>query len=235
MNIPYHIRVLLSERSATSTLRAILLEQEKSGDKIKVSLPLLESSIEKYIEDYKSSHSDTPTKIPNSVFDTPDYQLIEALTKNKVISSDIGPDEDMSWFALIKILNKPFLEKCYQWARDASKGNIISYGVFSLHRFTGEAYCSDTGTRLTPSRGLFHLFKAFLERAGHELTLQEIIYYRDQDRFKNPGNVKLELNKHLVYENIKDLKERLQMKGKLTKLFVSTGKGYKLLEGDCRL
>ncbi|KKT39029.1 MAG: hypothetical protein UW22_C0002G0005 [Candidatus Gottesmanbacteria bacterium GW2011_GWB1_44_11c] len=232
MNIPYDIRALLSEKSALSVLKAILLDQEMLGDKIKVPLSLLESSISEYFKEYYSLHSDTPVRIPKSVFDTPDYQLIEELTKNKVISSDIGPDENESWFALTKIINKPLLKKCYQWVRDILSGDVLNYGVFSLNLNTGEAYCLDNSTRLTPSRGLFHLLKAFMKNPKHELTLQEIIYYRSSDVYESPASVSLIRNKHLVYENIKDVKERLRMKGKLTKLIVSTGKGYKLLEGN---
>ena len=171
--------------------------------------------------------------IPDYCFNQSDYRFLEELRKLRalrILLKESGFDTDINWYARIQINNPLVIERVYQWMQDDRSKRILHYGIFSLNLYTGEAYCKDNQYIFDPHRGMFKIFKAFLENKKHELSYEEIYAINQNKAKEETGEVDSAI-KLTAQQNIGDIKERLSMKGELAKLFVPTGMSYMLHPG----
>lgn len=151
-------------------------------------------------------------------FDLNDSKLIKELINIKVLSKSeimMGDDDDFS--AFFKIIIPEYIEHYYEWTKDSSL--ILNYGIFSLHKFTGEAYCQDNKYIFDTNDGLFRVFKEFLSEPTHILSYKKINDIFKNDNFNEPDPL-------VVQQAIYKIKRKLGMEGEIGKLFLSSDREY---------
>lgn len=199
-----------------------LFKMHNSMKEAIIYLPLLNDCIYRTIK--KASVEMGSFNIENC-FNMEDVILLEELNKLKVLElKDVFEKEanegmGLGYVATILIKNKKYIEFLYQWICDLRL--IINYGIFSLHTFTGEAYCLDSKYIFHTNKGLFRVFKAFIEEPTHIFTYKQI-YQHYQDSTADT----LRYNSETIHQIIGEIREKLQMKGKLSKLFLPAGDRY---------
>lgn len=156
-------------------------------------------------------------------FKLKDTSLISELEYLNVLhrpeENNFFDDEDGSFIATVVIDKPDFIDYLYNWIKDSEY--ILNYGIFSLHKYTGEAYCEDNKYTFDTSKGLFRVMKAFLENTKHILTFNEIV-----DKFQ--GEHVVDYDPQRVYQAINDIKDKLKMTGKFSKLFLTSDGTYLL-------
>lgn len=216
-SINYSLRELIRDKTIQSMV-SCLYEIRQRNDVIAVSLPLANSRFFLICEDPYHEDSDNIEKL---CFHLKDSLFIDELIKLDVLSKGECTDEYDEFSAYVKIVNSNFIEGLYEWIKD--KDLIINYGIFSLHTFTGEGYCVDNKYSFHTNKGLFRVFKAFLQKPTHILNDREIF-----QTFYDSTSDALKLRVEIVHQIIGEIREKLSMKGELSKLFLRTGNQYLL-------
>lgn len=236
VNLSLELRQLL-ENEAVREVVTVLHQKGEHGGKTFIYMPLVNKCISDFYshpaDDVRNMMLQQEGRIPDYCFNQLDYQLLEELQRLgilKILYQESGFDDNSSWIAHIKTISLSAMKKIYQWMQDNQNKRIFNYGIFSLNIYTGEAYCKDNQYIFRPHRGMFKIFKAFLENQRHELSYEEI-YAISQNKAKEETEDADSAIKITVQQNIGDIKERLGMKGKLAKLFVPTGMSYMLHPG----
>lgn len=221
MNIPFSLRNILNYKEAQNII-AYLYKKREAKDKIRIFLPIVTKKINDHFEKVNAQDYYRNEEIPDYCFDQNDLRAIPELGKLGALKIIIEPvmDDDGTWWSVVLIRNSSIIEEIYAWTKDIAY--ILSYGIFSLNTLIGESYCGDYKTKFHTSRGFYRVFKAFLENPNHELSFKEILS-NHQDK-PEPND-----DSRAVHEIIVDLRKKLRMKGKLSKLLIPTGKAYKLL------
>lgn len=221
MNIPFSLRNLLRYKE-TQDIIAYLYKKRVDRDKFRIFLPLVTKNIIDHFKKVNSQGYYRNEEIPDYCFDQHDSKLISELKRLgvlKIIIDTVMGDDD-TWWSMVLIKNSLIIEEIYTWTKDIA--NILSYGIYSLNTLTGESYCGDYKTKFHPGRGLYKVFKAFFENPNHELSYKQILSIHH-------GETESEVDKRAVFEIINEIKDKLKMKGNLSKLIIPTSETYKLL------
>lgn len=216
--IGYALRQTLSDKDVQS----LISDMYKARDQkvVSVYLPLANKQYEKICEDPYHEGSD---KIEELCFQQADTKFLKTLESLKVLTIKTLMDDDdgegggMGFIANVVIKRPEYIAHLYEWIKDA--GLILNYGIFSLHTFTGESYCLDSMYVFHTGKGLFRVFKRFLEEPTHILAY-EVIYHTFQ------GSDKLTFGSEQVHQIIGEIREKLQMKHKLSALFRPSNDTY---------
>jgi len=227
-SIPYVIRKLIQNRDIQGMI-ADLYKNRISKNVFNIYLPLVnERFTDLCIDQYHDHTNDFDNSISRN-----DMVLLNELEKLQIINNDgITEDEDgdgqgLGFVAMVTIINPQFIELLYKWIKDTEL--IINYGIFSLHTFSGEAYCQDNKGKFHTGKGLFRVFLTFLKEKNHILDYSRIykIYHEDEK------NVDMEkMVPEDIHQIIHDIKDNLSMKGSLSKLFMPSSNQYILYPGS---
>lgn len=216
--ISYSLRQLAQNKDIQNIVLK-LNEKKSSKDIVSVYLPLANECICKIAENPNLRDQGF-----DSCYELSDSKLINELIKIKVLSTTndyvFTEDDGGAYVADIMISNPSFIEHYYQWIKDEC--HILNYGIFSLHTFTGEAYCMDNRYKFDTSKGLFRVFKAFLEEPTHVLSYIQIhnIFYEE--------NI-IDVSKaKFINQTISEIREKLKMTNKFSKLLIPADKRYLL-------
>lgn len=217
--ISYSLRQLAQNKDIQNIVLK-LNEKKSSKDIVSVYLPLANECISKIAENPNLRDQGF-----DSCYELSDSKLINDLIKIKVLSTAndyvFTEDDDGSVVADIMISNPSFIGHYYQWIKDAD--HILNYGIFSLHTFTGEAYCDNCEYFFHTNKGLFRVFKAFLTEPTHILNYKQIY-----DSFQEGNKIKVDYYKEAVHQIIGEIREKLNMKGNKSKLFLPSDNKYYL-------
>ncbi len=230
-DIPYIFRSLLQDANVSALVLEIYEEAKISKGKFiyypKNIYKCYDIALNKA---YKLSLEDYDKEI-NKCEKTPDNLYIKLLIKEKII---IGKYEiSMSKYEKsvddghkvieVEEIDMDRFREHVEWIKDSSL--IRNYEIFSLHTFTGKAYCLDSSCVFHTDKGLFRVFKAFIEEPTHILSFKQIfqIYHGGTSE-----TLTLKLTPQDIYQIIGEIREKLQMRGKLSKLFLPSGDKYLL-------
>jgi uncharacterized protein YfkK (UPF0435 family) len=210
--IPFSLRELIKDKDIQGMV-SDLYKHRKGTDPVTIFLPLTNDRFNKIASDPDHEGIENFNEI-RLTFD--ESLFLDELFKLRVlVYSEECANEDFS--ACVKIINPEFIEQIYEWIKD--KDLIINYGIFSLHTFTGEAYCLDSKYIFHTNKGLFRVFQAFLKEPTHILAYKKIYnIFQDSD--------KLTSGSETIHQIIGEIREKLQMKGKLSKLFIPSSDSY---------
>lgn len=212
LGINYSLRKLLQDRDIQAVV-SDLYKSRKSTDVVTVFLPLANKRLAEI--GFDPNHKNRENLVV--CFTLNDSLLLNELFKLGVLSKEEGTDDDEGLSAFVKINSPEFIERLYEWVKDTSL--IVNYGIFSLHTFTGEAYCLDNKYIFHTNKGLFRVFQAFLKEPTHILAYGKIYnIFQDSDR--------LTCGSETIHQIIGEVREKLQMKGKLSKLFIPSSDKY---------
>lgn len=160
-----------------------------------------------------------------------DNLYIELLIREKIIFGKYGISiskyeksvDDGHKVLEVEEIDMDRFKEHVEWIKDSSL--IRNYEIFSLHTFTGKAYCLNNSCVFHTDKGLFRVFKAFIEEPTHILSFKQIfqIYHGGTSEA-----LTLKLTPQDIYQIIGEIREKLQMKGKLSKLFLPSGDKYLL-------
>lgn len=222
----------MSDPIAKKILEQLYKERDSKGE-ITIYLPLTTISIAEFVsESYQAGI--LSNKIPNEDLNLPDINLVHELKRLKILKTiHVGGGENGDSIAIIRIIDVATIEELYELMTAVK--HFLHYGIFSLNTVTGDAYCNSFQTRFHPSRGLFRVFKGFLDDStDHKLSHIEILSRSDdepEDEIKTSEFYTETTTTMKANQIIKDIKRSLGMKRKLSKLFRAAGKEYTLLPG----
>ncbi|MCL4384179.1 hypothetical protein M1116_01905 [Patescibacteria group bacterium] len=215
--ISYLLRKLILNEELGNVVRYIY-EKRTEINTVSVYLPLANKRMNEIAEN-PNLHDEGF----DSCFEKDDCLLIDELIRLQVLARpkefNYCEDDDGSFIATVVVKNPSFIEHLYEWIND--KKLIISYGIFCLHTFTGEAYCLDNRYDFDTNDGLYRIFKAFLEEPTHVLSYLQIINKFLDDEVKDCDELR-------VQQAIYNIKRKLNMDGELSKLFLAADKKYYL-------
>lgn len=222
MNITYSIRKLIQDKDIQWMVSG-LYKNMRSEEAVFVSLPLANKRFNKIADDPDHEGAE---KLNELCFNLEDSMLLNELLELKIISisrEGMGDDDDFAVY--VKINNPEFIEELHEWVKDSAL--ILNYGIFSLHTFTGEAYCLDNKCVFHTGKGLFRVFKAFLKGQTHILDYTTIyMMFHEGNNRRQLGPLPFE-----IHQIVGDIREKLGMKGKLSKLLISSSNQYLLKPG----
>lgn len=201
-SINYSLRKLIQDKFIQSMV-ADLYKHRKETDPVTIFLPLTNDRFNKIASDPDHEGIENFEELCLT-FD--DSLFLNELFKLRVLSKKECADEDFS--ACVKIINPEFIEHIHAWIKD--KNLIINYGIFSLHTFSGEAYCLDNKYVFHAGKRSFRVFRSFLEEPTHILDYQTIykIFYKGE---KNRPTYRMSPTQ--IHQIIGDIREKLHMKG----------------------
>ena len=214
-SITYSLRELIRDEHIQSIVSDLYRNRTSKG--VSVFLPLANERFNKIASDPEHEGVDNLDEL---CFHLDDTLLLDEFIKLNILSvSKDCTDEDDDFTMCVRINDPEFIEHVYGWIKD--KNLILNYGFFSLHTFTGEAYCLDNKYIFHTNKGLFRVFRAFLEEPTHILTYAKIYNtFQDSDR--------LTYRSEAIHQIIGEIKEKLYMKGSLSKLFIPSSDKYYL-------
>lgn len=232
MNIPVSLQMLLRDERVRRVVEQLYKERDKSGE-IFVYLPLVSSATNHYFgseADYQRGNN----SLPDYLFDNDDTRLVEKFEELEILqdAGGITMDEKRGFVAMVTTQNPPAIKEIYEWMKKQDFSRFLFYGVFSLNTITGEGYCGDHKTKFHTGRTIYKVYKAFLENQNHALSFKTILslyYDRPESEIKIDLQDKYRWRK--VHETAVDLRKKLGMKGKLSKLLITSGEEYILLPG----
>ena len=205
-----------------------LYESRQSRGKVEVYLRLVSNCANGIINKAAKNRSNFNL---DSCYDVADASFLRELEVFRVVSISDYYDKDAEGeytsdgifdYALVTINDPIYIQSLNGWVNDLP--NILNYGIFSLNTITGEAYCLDNGDTFLPYSGMFRVLKAFLNESSHCLSYENIYrVFRDE---KDPDLSRM--TPEAIHQIIGDIREKLSMKGKLSKLFVSSSNQYVL-------
>jgi hypothetical protein len=214
IKIPYSLREFVRDEAIQRMARKLYESKEIKGP-VRVYLPLAEKRFNVIAED--PNHEDRD-KIDELCFNLKDSQFIDELFRLKVLSKPEKPYlEDFE--TAVTIEDPEFLDYLHHWLEDQAL--ILNYGVFSLHTFTGEGYCHDNNYFFHTGKGLYRVFRAFLENPAHILT-----YGRIYQTFQGNEKAISSYGSETINQIVGEIREKLAMKGKLSKLFLPSNDSY---------
>jgi hypothetical protein len=216
-SIPYSLRKLILDKEVHDVIIE-LNSKRNSTEPVTIYLP----QSDKDFEDLMCHPNRRETVDVNECFMNNDSYLIDELKRLGIITKkkDAYGWDDHTGSLYGILINEPvFIEHLNEWVKDSDK--IISYQVFSLHTFTGEAYCLDNRYDFDTNDGLFRIFKAFLQESSHELSYQQIINFYLNDQVSDWDDL-------TVQQAIYRIKKRLGMKD----LLLAADKHYYLRSLD---
>jgi len=214
--IPYSVRSLLQVKQNHQIIFD-LYKSIKYNEVAYFFLYIVNESWNKIAEDPYHEGADDFWKKVN---DFDDSRLLIELCKLKIISRKNESLVDDEFSVCVEVEIPKYIEKFHYWLEDERL--ILNCGMFSLHTFTGESYCGNNKYNFHTSRGLFRVFKAFLTEPTHILTYNQIrSIFMDNPEEKADDRLK-------IHQTIGEIKEKLNMKGEFSELFVSSGKEYLL-------
>lgn len=215
--ISYTLRQLAKDKNIQHIVKE-LNERKSSKDIIPIYLPLANECINKIADDPNLHEQGF-----NSCYELSDSLLINELINIKVLSTPndyVFTENDNGLFVADIIINNPdFIEHYYEWIKDAD--HILNYGIFSLHTFTGEAYCLDNKSVFPTDSGIFRVFKAFIQEPTHILSYNQINSVFINDDIQDPDSL-------VIQQAIYKIKKKLDMEGEFKKLFLPSGNKYLL-------
>ena len=223
MDITYELRKLLQNKGVRSVV--INLHRQRNEKSIELTLPIASSHFDQLLDMQEADRFEECTSFA-------DYKFIGYLLKSKILSPMETKNDDFIPYTdvCVKINKTEFLGQLYEWVD--CYDHILNYGIFSLNTLTGEAYCGDhkAKSRFDTFMRPFQVFRAFMKNENHEMSY-EIIYQLATGKTMDKGQAQA-ADLSQIYQLIRDLRKKLRMKGELSKLFASTGTGYKLLQGE---
>jgi len=220
MAISYTLRKLAFDKTIQGMVKGLYEEKDTVGP-ISLYLPYANDRMNKVNENMYLNGEEVEY---DSCFKLEDSQLINELTRLGVLShkSDVKfyewDDENGSACGLI-IKNPAFIEHYHKWIRDLE--HILNYGVFSLHTFTGEAYCLDNRGDFKTSSGIFRVFQELMRDPSHVLTYNQVADLCFEEHVQD-------FEVQVVHQAIYDIREKLKIKGDMSELIVSADKKYLL-------
>lgn len=223
-SITFSLRKLIQDEDIQSLI-ADLYGKRKETVMTTVFLPLANKRIAEIGFDPDHEGAENFEELCFSLDDT---LLLTELEKLKVLSIKIFTvdDDGGSFIAMVKIINQEYIQQIYEWITD--KDLIINYGIFSLHTFTGEAYCLDNKYIFHTGKGLFRVFRSFLEEPTHILdyqTIYKMFYKGEKDVLIS------QMGSEQIHQIIGDIREKLLMKDELSRLFITSSNQYVLKPG----
>ncbi|MCX6793722.1 MAG: hypothetical protein NTY06_01310 [Candidatus Gottesmanbacteria bacterium] len=219
LGISYSLRKSLQDKDIQSVI-SDLYENRAKKDAVSIYLPFANKRYDEICDDPYHEGSD---KANDLYFALDDTKLLKLLERTKILKiKELSDDDDgegggMGLVAMVTIIKPEYIEHLYEWIKDDSF--ILNYGIFSLHTFTGEAYCRDNQYIFHTNKGLFRVFQAFLTEPTHILPYQKIYNYFQ-------GGEKPKCGAEKVHQIIGEVKEKLRMTGKLSKLFIPSEDKY---------
>lgn len=235
IGLSYTVRKLVQINEIQNLVKS-LHENRQSKDPAKIYLPLVNECVTKIIE--KASINREGFDL-DPCFNSDDVSFLRELEKHKVISlKDIYEDEEdevvkidgrlelapYGYYTADVIVNDvKFIENLNRWVNDLP--SIINYGIFSLNTITGEAYCLNNVGIFLPNSGMLSVLKAFLNEPSHCLSYERIyrLFHGDEKEI----DIYL-MTPQSIHQIIWDIRDKLFMTGKLSKLFVSSSNQYAL-------
>ena len=219
LGITYLLRKIILNNDLKYMVR-YLYERRMEKEALSVYLPLANDRMNEIAENPELHDEGF-----DSCFEKDDSTLINELIRLKVLSRpkeyNFSEDDDGSFIATVKVENPDSVEHFYKWIR--GQDYIINYGVFSLHTFTGEAYCMDNRYDFDTSMGLFRVYKAFLEEPTHILSYVQIHNLFHRENITNVSEAKF------INQTISEIREKLKMTEALSKLLIPADKKYLLI------
>jgi hypothetical protein len=219
--IPYTLRRLVMDK-AIQGMVGELNEKKNAKGPISVYLPLANDQMNRICENQLLCEELGGF---DSCFNLDDSLLISELTNIGVLSHTANDnsygwnDEDSSLWGM-EVNSPEFIEHLFNWVRD--KDLILNYGIFSLHTFTGEAYCMDNRYDFDTSKGLFRVFRAFLEEPAHILSYIQIHNLFYEESITEASKAKF------INQTIGEIREKLKMTTEFSKLLIPADKKYLL-------
>ena len=222
----YTIRKLVQIKEVQNIVR-FLYENRHSKDEVEIFLPLVNNCVNATI---KKAAVNMDNFNLDPCYSLEDFTFLKELEVSKVISIKDLCDRDESGdytrsggddLALVTIGKPKFIETLCGWVNDLP--HILSYGPFSLDTTTGEAYCMDKQYNFRTNGGEFEVLKAFLEASNKSLSFVEIYKLSHPDEQLEDEK---DISQQAVHQMIGDIRDRLSMKGKLSKLFLPSSKRY---------
>lgn len=216
--VPFAIRRLLKSKGVIElaiSLRNELIQEKK---KYFIQLPVLNHRVNSYL----INASDT--KIPDICFESSDCLLITELGNQKIIDIDcFSPDDNGTWGVIVTRRNFEVIDGLSILGQSIKDGETICYGIFSLNLSNGCVSVGNHRTALRPNSGKFRVYRELLEKKDHAVSYSDIEALMDgKDRGENQ-----------VYEVMKDLKDKLNLKGDLANLLKPTSdQKYRLGSGE---
>lgn len=230
--ITYSLRSLLEDIDLQGVAKE-LYQKRNSEKEVSIFLPLANDCADKIASGVATNIGSSDLK---DCWNLKDTMLLGELEKFKVLAVKLITEGDDSagrtigFVAIVKINNQSFLEYLNGWVDDLSY--ITNYGIFSLHAFSGEAYCLDHKYIFHTNKGLFRVFLAFLKEPTHTLSFkrifQEFTANLDVCSANDQETGKVSYSSESIHQIIGEIREKLLMKGKLSKLFLISGDTYLL-------
>lgn len=214
--IPYSLRKLVEDKNIQNMIAELNEKKDEKGG-ISIYFPLANSCMNRI-----ALNPNLYEEGFDSCFKLNDSLLVNELIRMKILSKSsdcYGWDDDTSSVYGLVIEKPNYIKHLYEWAREIN--TILNYGIFSIHTFTGEAYCEDSEYTFHTSKGLFVVFKAFLAEPTHILSYKQIY-----DLFQKSNKVKVDYYKEAVHQIIGEIREKLNMKGSKSKLFLPSDNKY---------
>lgn len=229
VSLNYKIRELAKDKDNVSIITDLYKNRDSKSD-TSIYLPIANRRFDEICEDPSHEGYEKLNDICFTLNDTSFLRTLEDLKVLKISMLTVDDDGEgggMGYIAVVQIRNSDYIEHLHEWVMDSNL--ILNYGIFSLHIFTGEAYCLDNKYKFHTGKGLFRVLRAFLEEKTHILGFQTI--YKTFHADEKEINMDLMLPES-IHQVIGDIKENLMMKGKLSKFFITSSSQYILKSGS---
>lgn len=221
--ITYQIRNLVRDDAVCDLIRQ-LYENRKNIEEVITGSPLKGEFIDKLRYPFESdSDEDHNDYLDDKYFTLGDRLILRELEKLKAIVVN-GYFQEEGPTLSVSIINQRQIERIHGWANDSKSGFVVNYGIFGLNTITGEAYCLNNMGIFLPNSGMLRVLKAFLNEPSHCLNYKSIYKI-----FRNEENPNWDrMTPESIHQIIWDIREKLSMTGKLSRLFVSSSNQYVL-------